>query len=652
MSSVILLWNKSKYTDKLEQSDVDLSIVTSRVDINRELNYNFDEEEGDSCLIVLLELSWERSLSRFYGFDIVHDLLLEGLSRPILLCSFFDRKSLYELQGIGRKLARMPFPFVRLPVDPDVLMEKAKNAEPFSDMWYAFVRENILVEEPYEICAHEIKGALSKNNNELRSAVNDALADLDALDLRLPEDLSRHRQRAEEALKEERHAEAREALEVFVSLLERHGSRGVAEADVETEGDEVPKSDIMLVEDEKDQLEYYRRGLERHFNVFAAQRAEEALTEIEENPNDREYVAIIADWWLKEEDGKTWQPMQGFELLDEVGRKHGPIYRVALTSLPQGAFASIRNAAPSGIMDEYFPKGSVGSTRGYSFPQIADSIKDGIEPVVELRNQLPTIGIWTNRDEKKTFKEAFLELYQSDEWESEKAKIERASDDLVEEYVEYEEHYVQGEPAPDIRDESNLTPGTRSTRATRERIIQVLKLRLITLALHFRLSLRDESIFQLLTGKAEDTDYSSSAFRNWYSNLGFSRKDGAIVRWIMPYEEDWLRESQGIDLEEIEKEEIEEKERQFAEFVSTKLEEFRDTKVGDQKIRVPSSIDVRTAKDAIDALENLDRQLGRGTLRQKFDNLLEDIEEKESKTGYLEMLFEKGQLDRFDALWS
>jgi hypothetical protein len=607
---------------------------------------------NDVQVVFLLELGWNGQRSSFFGFELIRELLLDGFDQPILLCSFLPREKFYDVQGIGRKLARMPFPFVRLPVDPDVLVEKAKNAEPFSDMWYAFVRENILVEEPYEICAHELKGALSKSDDELRTAAEDALSDLDAFDLRLPDNLSKHRGRAEEALEEGNYAEAREALEVFVGLLDQRGTQGAIEADASEEEEDSTKSDILLVEDDEGQLEYYRRGLERDFNVFAAQRAEEVLTELEENPNDREYGAIIADWWLREEDGKTWQPMQGFELLDEVGRKHGPIYRVALTSLPQGAFASIRNAAPSGIMDEYFPKGSVGNTKPYSFPQIAESIKDGIEPVLELRNRLPTLGIWTNRDQKKSFKEAFLELYQSDEWESEKAKIEKASVNLVDEYVETEEHYVQGEPAPDIRDDSNLTPGTRDTPATRERIIQILKLRLITLALHFRLGLNDESIFQLLTGKTEDTDYSSSALRNWYSNLGFSRSKGEIVRWIMPHEEEWLEESQGINLEEIEKEEIEEKERQFAQFVSVRLDDFRGTKVDGRKIRVPSSIDVRSAEDAIDALESLDEQLEMGRMRGKFSDLLGEIQEKERKTGYLEMLFEKGLLERFDALWS
>lgn len=647
MSDTIIAWDNLDYANHVsDMSGEDVSVIASNGELGETL------EDGPKRLVVLLELAWEGKRSEFYGFDLIRDLLLDGFDQPILLCSFLPREEFYDIQGIGRKLARMPFPFVRLPAAPGVLVEKAKNAEPFSDMWYAFVRENILVEEPFEICAHEIKGALSKSDDELGPAVDAALGDLDALNLRLPEDLSRHRKRAEQALEGGNYAEAREALEVFVGLLERHGSQRDIDAAAGTKKKELPKSDVILLEDEEDQLEYYRRGLEREFNVFAAQRAEEVLKELEENPNDREYVAIIADWWLKEEDGKTWQPMQGFELLDEVGRKHGPIYRVALTSLPQGAFASIRNAAPSGIMDEYFPKGSVGNTKSYSFPEIADSIKEGIEPVLELRNRLPTIGIWTNRDERKTFQEAFLELYQSDEWESERAKIERASDNLVEEYVEYEEQYVQGESAPDIRDESNLTPATRDTPATRGRIIQVLKLRLITLALHFRLNLGDESIFQLLTGKTEDSDYSSSALRNWYSNLGFSRSEGEIVRWIMPYEEDWLKRSQGIDLEEVERKEIEEKERQFAQFINDRLDDFRGTKVNGRRLRVPSNIDIRTAEDAVDALESLDDQLGMGRMRRKFRGLLEDVQEKESKTGYLEMLFEKGLLERFDALWS
>ena len=118
----------------------------------------------------------------------------------------------------------------------------------------------------------------------------------------------------------------------------------------------------------------------------------------------------------------------------------------------------------------------------------------------------------------------------------------------------------------------------------------------------------------------------------------------------MPYEEEWLEKSQGIDLEEIEREEIEEKERQFAQFVDDRLDDFRGTKVDGRKVRVPSSIDVRSAEDAIDALESLDEQLEMGRMRGKFSDLLGEVREKERKMGYLDMLFEKGLLERFDAL--
>ena len=100
-----------------------------------------------------------------------------------------------------------------------------------------------------------------------------------------------------------------------------------------------------------------------------------------------------------------------------------------------------------------------------------------------------------------------------------------------------------------------------------------------------------------------------------------------------------------------EKEEIEEKERQFAQFVSGKLDDFRGTKVNGRKIRVPSSIEIRSAEDAIGALESLDEQLEMGRMRTKFRDLLDNIQEKEREMGYLEMLYEKNLGERFDDLY-
>lgn len=661
MSEVVVAWDECTFANQFRsESGDDVSVVTSETDLREELHLDDGQDWGGTGLIILLELDWERHRSRFHGFDIVRDLLLKGFDQPIVLCSFASNKSLYDIPGIGRRLARMPFPFERLPTSPDVLVERARNADSFSDPWLEFVRRNILAEKPYAMCAHDIKGAIAKSDEELGSAVDDALEDLDEMNLGLPENLSKHRDRAEQALEDERYSEAREALRVFVGLLEQHGVQETETEDFRAEDKEKPKSDIILIEDEEDELEYYRRGLERDFKVFAAGHVEEVLSELEENPENREYLAIIADWQLKEEDGKTWQPKQGFELLDEVGRKYGPIYRVALTSLPKSAIASVQNATSSGIYDTYFPKRSVGNTAGYSFPEISEKIKDGIEPIHKLRRRLPDLGPWTDRGEEKTFREAFLELYYSDEWSDEIEEVKIRSNEIIKEYIEYYENkYKNGQKAPSIGESPyNLSAGNYDTEATRGHILKILTLRLISLYLHFEHNLSTKDICPFLIGKSKE--YDGSWPGQWYSIVGFERVEGGInIQSILPYEEEWLKKYHGSDIKAIRQRKIDAKERKFVDIVNDGLDPFRGTTVSGEEISVPDKLKIRTAEKAVESLEgvweqlNIMKEKGKdvGKFEKKFDGLVQKVYEDNTKdVDYLNMLFKKGLGGRFHSL--
>jgi len=661
MSRVVIAWDEGVFADRFRSACGDnVSVVTSRSSLDQELQRDDGKDWGDTCLVVLLELDWEGHRSRFRGFDIVRDLLLhEEFDQPIVLCSFARKRSLYDIPGIGRRLARMPFTFERLPTTPGVLVEKARNAAPFSAPWLEFVRRNILVEKPYAMCAHDIRGAIPKGDEELSSAVEDALDDLDALNLGLPENLLKHRQRAEQALENERYGEARNALRVFVGLLEQHGVQEANTEDSRPIEEGEPKSDIILIEDEGDELEYYRRGLERDFNVFAARHVEEVLAELEENPKNREYVAIVADWRLKEEDGKTDQPLQGFELLDKVSRKHGPIYRVALTSLPKSAIASVQNATSSKIYDTYFPKGSVGNAAGYSFPEISEKIKEGIEPIQTLRTRLPEIGPWKPQSGKTTFREVFLKLYNSNEWNDELSQIKRTAINVIKDYVEYyENEYSRGGSAPPVGNAPyNLSAGEK---ATRDRVLKVLALRLVSLWFHFKYETSTEDICPFLTGKTPE--YGGTYPGQWYSILGLGRSGGGFkVQSIFPYEEEWLKSRHNVNIKSIRQEKIDRREGKFVEIINDGLEFFRGTTIGGEKIPVQDRIDIRNAKSAVRSLENIENKLESigddvervKNLTNKLRQIKEEVYNKSLSKEDIDMLYmldEKDLLKRFDNL--
>jgi hypothetical protein len=655
MSQIIIAWDEGPYADRLrDETKGDVSVATSRDDLKNELQDEEGRYRDDVRLIVLLEMSWEERRSRFHGFDLLRDLMLDkdGFDGPVVFCSFAERTSLYDLQSIGRIMAPMPFPFVRLPATPETLVEQARGAKPFSGALLAFVRDNFLIEKPYGICAHQIGGAIEKSDEELQAAVKDALEDLDALSLRLPEELTKHRRAAEQALDEKRYSEARHELKVFVGLLRQRGTHSEGEEDDALEEEEQLKHDIILIEDEKDQLNYYRRGLERDFDVFTAQRASEVLDELEENPDDREYLAIVADWWLKKEDGKTWQPMQGFELLDRVGRKHGLIHRVALTSLPPGAFASVRNAAPSSIMDDYFPKGSLGNTRAHSFPQIAAKIEEGIAERLRVRDRLPQKGRWNEvKDEAKqkggkNFTDLFIALRCSPRWDEEREDIEQHSKEILETYKEhYDDKYAQGQAVREITQAPHhLSLGGRGAPADEDTIRKALKLRLITIGLYLERDLEDKDIHRLLHGRSSSED-AASTIKHYYPDIGLSRTSGKLkLDCIFPYEYEWMQREFGFTSKKLEGSTLTGDEAEYVKYVKNAADNLRTF----SGINVTPRPSIDSVDAAADALLNVGKQIEKdsATLAQKLLEIVETTFENEDYFGVVNDADRNGELDK------
>lgn len=554
MENVAVVWDESPFAEHIDnETGREVSVITSRDSLDHRLSQGTLDE---TSLVVLLELTWEGNRrSEFYGLEVVRELIgEEKFEQPIVFCSFADQQSLYEVEGVSGELARMPFPFERLPASPDQLVARAKDAEPRSEMWLAFVRR-IALEKPLLMRAHDIDQAVPKPGKDMVAAARRALDDLDDLNLDLPGRLSEKRRSVEKALRRAENelnedggeveeelreaAEAREELREFAVFLRGvNTSRG---EETRKLAKNERKRNIILVEDQEDQLNYYREGLRRHFNVFATQRADEALSELEENPD--EYQAIIADWILFDPSGemRRWQDLQGFELLEQAGR-YGPICRVALTSSSRPVLSAVKNAASSTLYDAYFPKRSLGRTEEGSFQNISVKVNNIVNNKERVKNRIPIKGEWKGEGK---YRKEFLNMWRLNSWEEIKEEIKKDAQKISKEYVKYRnkkrKDEIRWEAIPDMSG-GNLDykyKWTDNVKGLREEVKNILKTRLLMFYLHFGEGETIYKVTQLVMG------YSGISGRpaQLYQDLGIHyTKEGFLKKKILPYEVKWFEE--------------------------------------------------------------------------------------------------------------
>jgi CheY-like chemotaxis protein len=601
---IIIAWDEGPYADHLrDETKGDVSVATSRDDLDHELRNGTGRAWADVQLVILLELAWEGQRARFHGFELVKELLLEDFDRPLVLCSYLEKENFYSVQGVGRFLARMPFPFVRLPAARKDLVAKASGAEASSAMWRAYVRENYLAQEPFARIAHDMRQALSQSDDQMERTVQRLLEDLDALEVRLPGAVAEQRQTVEQALRRDGAIDtARASIDELRRRLEEHGA---PQDDGEAEEENAAaKSDyaVLLVEDDDVQREQYRRGLAPYFDVFAAESAAEALDEL--RTSERTYLAVVADWVLLEEDGVTWQPMQGFDLLVEAWEESGPLCLIALTSLHREAVASVLRSASHEI--DWFSKSEVGDDARWPFHAFAGYLRKRVRALLSDRVSMPQSKWWTERG----LGDLLLELkYESGRWEQVRTDAEEMARQIVEEFFEKDTAL-----APVNAGDYKLTTPGRTTTPKMSHLEKILPLRLAVLAGHLEHGLSPLAIRRRLR-KEEDIDKNKveNRAKQWYPQLGLERDGhGRIPETAaLAHERDWFRRTYGTDLKEAERQAQAQASGTQSQGLATELNTF----YADVK-SIPWTLNRRTGKKPEDVDEITSMQHAVGELKR------------------------------------
>jgi CheY-like chemotaxis protein len=612
MENVVVAWDDNVFADRIrEEAEPEVSVATSRKSFDR-----LRIEKKDPSLIILLELSWQGRRTDFHGFEVLKDLLMEDADSPLLLCSFLEREQFYSLEGVNRFLARMPFPFERLPsipatllervrgIDtphllpiaseayfeqedeegeldlkelpdlpsqkvgklphltaPEAFLEKLRGVRPLSARMRAYIRENYLAQEPVSDVVHDLRTVLETEleEGEFRDTVARLTRDLNALNINLPQEISdQNRTVRRQALrKEEDNTDLRESTEVLKDQLNRLDFSRRSSGQNQEPFRSAYNYHVLIVEDDDSQREEYRKGLEPYFDdVRAVGTADQALEELRSSD---EYRAVVADWRLLEDDGVTWQRLQGFDLLIKAWESSAPIHLVALTSLNREAVASVLRETNVDI--DWFPKSEVGKDARWPYHALAEYIHKRIEPALQDLEDIPDFTWWT----EKGLGDRFLELkYKSKRWDQVRSNVKKAAEKVIENIEDGDglgedekinnKKYYEGKHA--------LTaPSSGTEEASMRQLEKILPQRMIVLAMCFaekeiKSDVVDRAtygapitkiLFKKLRGTKKNVgELDESRVRQWFSKIGISYEKGEIKKSAFDYEKKWINEKFGV----------------------------------------------------------------------------------------------------------
>lgn len=292
--------------------------VSSRTVCSEEAFDALSEKDltGYAGIIVTAELDWAgHAPGDFYGFDVAVALRLrlKGLA-PMCILSFLPRDYFAALSDIKYNILKARgTTFERLPASPEGIVSAMNGILPLSQATLAYL-SNLLVDIQHLL--DHLRHVLRMTSS--RDRIAEALRRTDILSsagvypsLRM---LSDEILAAHDAGDEERfYLRTSELLDQLGTCRQQSGSGSAAT-------EEGARQTVVIVDDNRDDLQWATSALQGSFRIVPFQFAHEAKQYID-NDRGNEIAAIICDWQLLEPGTEDHQEMLGFELLDYAARK-------------------------------------------------------------------------------------------------------------------------------------------------------------------------------------------------------------------------------------------------------------------------------------------------------------------------------------------
>lgn len=265
--------------------------------------------------LVRAELSWPgHDLEDFYGFDLAVALRLRiKLSAPLCMLSFQPKAFFTSQPGVKfNVLKARGTAFLQLPFEKDAVQEAFDDIHPLSPATLAYL-SNLLVDTRHLIDHLRHAFRMTTSHDRIVSSLKmiDMLSSsgIYSQAKELAADITDAHQRADVELFFKRSGELLDLLGNY-----RQQSSGTSSTE------EGPRYAVVVVDDNRDDLEWSAAALRQSFVVFPFQSAMEAKDFIDRDSGN-EIAAVICDWQLLRPGTDEHQEMLGFELLEYAARK-------------------------------------------------------------------------------------------------------------------------------------------------------------------------------------------------------------------------------------------------------------------------------------------------------------------------------------------
>jgi hypothetical protein len=383
----------------------DFRFVASETEFEK---LNSDEVANYNRIIIFAELLWQdRKYTDFYGIDIavLLRLKLKALS-PICILSFLPKDYFEKFGEIKYNILKARGTcFQRLPTTFSEIEKALSTVIPISAAMLAFLPLYLV----------EIKNLIGDIKHNLRISstkidVEQTLARINQFsEMSIFSSLQVLADKIKTAHDNQNIEEFEDAIDKLVEKL-----NGLQNKDSSSRNDK--KEKIILLEDKKEELEWAKIELERYFDVYAFQDANEAVKEIDADEKN-DYRALICDWELLKPNSNEHQDRLGFEVLEYASKKR--FYALFSLTISDTYSVSDVNSLLT-FEHQVFKKAFEEGKSRALWDSYLPIIKQKVEQTTELICSIPDCSNWittTRRNQTlPSYKTQYIEKRNSAGW--------------------------------------------------------------------------------------------------------------------------------------------------------------------------------------------------------------------------------------------
>jgi hypothetical protein len=336
--SRLIIWDKETkiFLEDFAESEDDIILYETKGQKPKNCEYkSFDEIRNISPLyeavIILVELGWEgHQLQEFYGYRVLLQLMEKDIIKPpidIFFISMLDRTTIDSLTKDEKHICVKVFPHIKINNSDSIIIPTEPN---FPLKKYEFLKKYVLTESGIlDIILHDVNRLLGISDNTIIEETKELIERL----LKLQNILGGENVSTFETFKKTKQTieSTKKFLNTLSSLIRKRINDLSPNAKIKPSNTRY-KYKVLLLEDDKNTLNYIKESLDPFFEINDFYSGKEAKEELE--LRGKSYHGLITDMELLDKD-KFYQNIQGVQVLDYAREHHPHIAQRIISGVPR-----------------------------------------------------------------------------------------------------------------------------------------------------------------------------------------------------------------------------------------------------------------------------------------------------------------------------